>query len=204
MVTISPASIPVGMLGAKYAVQFEAMGGRLPYTWCAADLPDGFVFTPQGVLSGASFLAVSQTVFISATDSNNPPQQASLYLQLIIDNSPTPPPPPPPPLLISPVNQLFHGRVQGLYGPITMTFQLSAETGSFPLSWSISKCPYTIDNEGLVSADVSTRFNGPFTVTLHDSEGRSAQIQINSWVRVEPYPPYSRNYFAHYTSTGNS
>jgi hypothetical protein len=85
VISISPASLPDGTNGVAYqTTTFSATGGHPPYTWSTptvggtaqTQLPDGLVFSSDGVLSGTPTSDNSPGIYdfaITVTDSSGPP-----------------------------------------------------------------------------------------------------------------------------------
>ncbi|MBB6501399.1 putative Ig domain-containing protein [Pedobacter cryoconitis] len=71
--TLPPATLPNGQVGAVYAPQTlpAPVGGAAPYTYVATNLPPGLTFDPTTrTISGTPTLGGSFTVTVSVTDSN--------------------------------------------------------------------------------------------------------------------------------------
>ena len=71
-ITISPATLPGGVVGVPYSQTLSSSGGAAPYTYSIAsgNLPIGIAFSSAGVVSGTPTTAGSYTANIRSTDSN--------------------------------------------------------------------------------------------------------------------------------------
>jgi hypothetical protein len=72
--TILETSLPTLNAGIETRVPLHATGGVPPYHWTitAGDLPDGIVFTPDGVLSGRPTKPGNFAITVAVFDSNRP------------------------------------------------------------------------------------------------------------------------------------
>lgn len=72
VITLSPATLPLGTVGAAYSQTLTAAGGTAPYVYTitAGALPTGMTLSPTGVLSGTPTIAGTSTPTIRATDAN--------------------------------------------------------------------------------------------------------------------------------------
>jgi hypothetical protein len=73
VITISPATLPAGLVGAPYSQAVTATGGTAPYTYAvtAGALPAGLVLDPNtGLISGTPTAGGTFSFTITATDSN--------------------------------------------------------------------------------------------------------------------------------------
>lgn len=69
-VTISPATLPGGVVGTVYSQSLSSSGGIAPYTYSivSGSLPIGLAFSSAGVVSGTPVAAGSYTATIRSTD----------------------------------------------------------------------------------------------------------------------------------------
>ncbi|WP_237152930.1 autotransporter domain-containing protein [Oryzibacter oryziterrae] len=91
--TLTPASLPHGVVGAPYSETFVASGGTAPYTYeqraRASGLPAGFVLAADtGILAGTPREAGTFTFSVTATDSGA--HTVTRSYSLIIDPKPDP------------------------------------------------------------------------------------------------------------------
>jgi CSLREA domain-containing protein len=72
-ITLSPASLPSGAVGATYSQTITASGGTAPYTFAVTSggLPDGLTLSSNGLLSGTPTAGCNFSFTITATDANN-------------------------------------------------------------------------------------------------------------------------------------
>jgi hypothetical protein len=99
-ITVSPATLPVPVVGVPYSQTITASGGTPPYTFTLSSgvLPPGLNLNPTSgttaVISGTPASAGIFTFTITATDANGCP--GSRTYSFTITAGPPPPPPPPP------------------------------------------------------------------------------------------------------------
>lgn len=72
--TILETSLPTLNAGIEIRVPLHATGGVPPYHWTitAGDLPDGIIFTPDGMLSGRPTKPGNFAITVAVFDSNHP------------------------------------------------------------------------------------------------------------------------------------
>jgi hypothetical protein len=75
VMTVAPATLPVGAVGVAYRQQIAASGGTgaSTFTVLSGTLPAGLTLSAAGLLSGTPTAIVSSTVTIEATDANGCP-----------------------------------------------------------------------------------------------------------------------------------
>jgi hypothetical protein len=86
-------SLPNATLGVQYTQTITAQGGLAPYTYAitAGTLPPGITLDPAtGVFSGIPTAPGASSFTLTATDSENPKQTASLPLILLVEYPTTP------------------------------------------------------------------------------------------------------------------
>src|SRR5205085_7661290 len=71
-ISITPTTLPSGVVGASYSQTLTATGGAgtPTFTVSAGTLPTGLTLTSAGVLSGIPTLASNTNITIKATDTN--------------------------------------------------------------------------------------------------------------------------------------
>ncbi len=71
-ITLSPTTLPNGVVGTNYSESITATGGTSPYTYAvtSGSVPTGLTLSSAGVLSGSPTTAASFTFTVSATDAN--------------------------------------------------------------------------------------------------------------------------------------
>lgn len=98
VISVSPATLPPGVVGTFYSQTVAASGGTAPFTFTVSSggLPPGLTLNPAtGVISGTPTAAGTFNFTITATDSSL--CTGSLVFSIQITGVPPPPPPPPPP-----------------------------------------------------------------------------------------------------------
>lgn len=84
VITLSPPSLPDGMVEVAYSQNITASGGTAPYTYAitSGSLPSGFVLDPSGLLSGSTSFPGNYSFTITATDATGC-QGSTAYLLAI-------------------------------------------------------------------------------------------------------------------------
>src|SRR5579871_967427 len=91
-VTISPLTLPGGVVGVAYSQTLTASGGSTPYTWAVASgaLPTGLTLNVMnGTISGTPTTANTFTFSISATDSMANSGSQSFTVTIAASSTPT-------------------------------------------------------------------------------------------------------------------
>jgi hypothetical protein len=85
-ITLSPATLPAGTVGAAYSQTIVGSGGTGPYVYTLASgtLPAGLTITSAGVLSGTPTTAGTSTVSIRGTDANGCFKETAYTLNTIV------------------------------------------------------------------------------------------------------------------------
>lgn len=74
---------PVAEVGRPFSTTVKASGGKAPYAWQPAQLPDGFAFDPQtGVLSGQPTAPGTVTITLALKDALGTTSQLALRLRV--------------------------------------------------------------------------------------------------------------------------
>jgi uncharacterized protein YhjY with autotransporter beta-barrel domain len=157
-ITVSPATLPGGTVGAAYSQTATASGGTAPYTWQLASgaLPAGLTLSAAGVLSGTPTSSASVTFTLRATDSSTG-TGAPFSGQRSYTVAPAAPT-----ITIAPVTlpagqvgQAYSGTLTASGGTAPYTFNVSA--GALPPGLSMSSA-------GVLSGQPTTA--GTFNVTI--------------------------------------
>src|SRR5690606_1797502 len=71
VLTVTPATLPSGIVGVAYSQALGATGGNAPYTFAvtAGALPDGLALSPGGALTGTPTTQGNFSFTVTATDS---------------------------------------------------------------------------------------------------------------------------------------
>ena len=78
---ITTVSLPDGAAGKSYIATLDARGGLAPYSWSTASaLPQGLLFTPDGVFTGTPTAPFTGSLTITVTDQANTNASATLSL----------------------------------------------------------------------------------------------------------------------------
>ncbi|HEY0660566.1 MAG TPA: putative Ig domain-containing protein [Lysobacter sp.] len=89
-ITITPATLPDGVVGTAYSQTFVGSGGTGPYTFAlpSGALPPGISLSSAGIFSGTPALAGAYTFAIIATDSFGNASAPTSYTVDILDQTP--------------------------------------------------------------------------------------------------------------------
>jgi hypothetical protein len=174
--SISPSTLPAGMVGQAYSQTMTATGGASPYTWSTTGLPSPLTIgSSSGVISGTPTAAFSGTVTIKVTDNNG--FTATITPTLTINAA----------LSISPTT-LATGLVNQAYSQ-TMT----ATGGASPYTWSATGLPSPLtigSSSGIISGTPTAAFSGTVTIKVTDNNGFTATITptltINAALSISP------------------
>src|SRR5579883_225626 len=90
--TVTPSTLPGGLTGQQYLVQFNASGGTTPFTWTVTTgpLPPGITFTPTSgptaQLTGTPTTTGTFAFTITVVDGSTPARSTILNLSLTVTN----------------------------------------------------------------------------------------------------------------------
>lgn len=162
--SISPATLPDGAVGAAYSQTLTATGGTAPYVWSLATgsaLPPGLgLDPPTGVLSGTPLTAGTFNFTVTVRDSAGTPLTGSRAYTMTIQPS----------NVLTITTTSLPGAVVGT--PYSQT--LAASGGTPPYTWSVSvgvlPAGLALDPAtGVISGTPTTAETANFTVTVTDS-----------------------------------
>ncbi|GEP45558.1 putative Ig domain-containing protein [Brevifollis gellanilyticus] len=162
-ITISPATLPAGLVGASYSQTVTASGGTAPYVWnvSAGTLPAGLSLSTGGVLSGTPTASngAGVNVTLRAVDNTGCAVTRAFIIQVcpVIDLSPTT-------LGNGTVGASYSQTVSGTGGTGPYTFSLAS--GS--LSWATLNA-----TTGAVSGTPTSTATVSFTLRATDANGCS-------------------------------
>jgi hypothetical protein len=163
VLTVSPLTLPMGMVRSAYSQTLTATGGTAPYRYAvtAGTLPQGLSLGASGVLAGTPALSGTYLFTITATDSSVPPNTTSVAYALVIQAAP------PAVITISP-SSLPNGTVGVAYSQT-----LSASGGTPPYSFYSGPSPFppgiTMSSSGVISGTPTTAGSYSTPVYAQDS-----------------------------------
>ncbi len=165
-ITISPATLPNGAVGAAYSQTLTATGGAAPYVWSVASgsLPAGLTLNAgTGVIGGTPTAAGTATFTAQATDSTQAFGQAK-YTVIVTTG----------PLTIT-TTSLPDGVAGSAYSQT-----LAATGGTPPYAWAVTAgslpAGLTLNaSTGAIAGTPSAAAASSFTVTVTDSVKATAQ-----------------------------
>ena len=80
---VTTTSLPAGVAGSSYIATLDARGGIAPYSWSTVSaMPQGLLFTADGVLTGTPSAPFSGSLLFTVTDQANTKASATLPLTI--------------------------------------------------------------------------------------------------------------------------
>jgi hypothetical protein len=172
--SVSPASLPQGLVGAAYSQTLTATGCAGPYTWSvlSGTLPGGFSLSSGGVISGTPTVGGSFTFFVQVTGSGcSGGATFTLHVGPWITTWP-----------VLPTAAVGAGYSQAL----------SAAGGAPPYAWSVASgtlpAGFTLSSAGVISGAPTTAEASTFGITVTDSAAATASQTFSLTVN----PPRSQ------------
>ncbi|MFN7973827.1 MAG: putative Ig domain-containing protein [Acidobacteriota bacterium] len=170
-ITLSPGTLPSGVVGSAYGQTITASGGTAPYTFAVTSgaLPPGLALLPTGDLSGVPTTAGVYNFTVTATDANG--CTGSLAYQVLICN------------VISLAPATLPNGTQGV--PYSQTITASGGTAPYSFAVTAGSLPagLSLSAGGVLSGTPTTPGTSSFTVTATDSGGctgsRAYQLTID-------------------------
>jgi type VI secretion system secreted protein VgrG len=179
VITISPATLPAGTVGAAYSQTLTGSGGTAPYTFTvrSGTLPAGLTLTAAGLLSGTPTTAGSSTVVIRGTDANGCFAERTYVIAIAPASCPV--------ITISPAT-LPSGTV-GV--PYSQTLSGSGGTAPYIFAVSSGTLPagLTLTPAGLLSGTPTTAGSSTVVIRGTDANGCFAERPYSMLVLV-PVP----------------
>ena len=164
--SIETKDIPVATVGEDFLYQFESLGGVPPYSWnIATGLPNEFVLSPNGLLSGFPTLPGEATFTISVTDQTG--LSESREFNLTIESTPL--------------------RVVSRNVPVMLLCddyfaELEAKGGLPPYNWRFvsGNLPngVSLTEFGEISGSVDEDLSGSFVARVIDANNKKADRNI--------------------------
>jgi FG-GAP-like repeat/Bacterial Ig-like domain (group 3)/Putative Ig domain/FG-GAP repeat len=162
-ISVSPVTLPMGMVRSAYSQTLTTTGGTGPYRYSvtAGTLPQGLNLGASGVLAGTPALSGTYSFTITATDSSATPNTTSVAYVLVIQAAP------PAVITISP-SSLPNGMAGVAYSQT-----LSGNGGTPPYTFSADPSTFppgiTMSSSGVISGTPTTGGNYSITVYAKDS-----------------------------------
>ena len=179
-VTVNPASLPNGTVGAAYSQAVTASGGNGSFTYSvsAGSLPAGLSLNPSsGLLSGTPTSAATSSFTVTATDGNGVTGSRAYSVTIAAGIAVNPAT-----LPSASVGTPYTQTITATGGTGTYTFSVTA--GALPAGLSLN--PST----GAITGTPTTAATGSFTITATDGNGatgsRSYTFTVNAGIAVNP------------------
>ncbi|HXG68308.1 MAG TPA: putative Ig domain-containing protein, partial [Blastocatellia bacterium] len=179
---LTPAALPLAVIGAPYTLELRAAAGTAPYTWKKKNkpkfgrLPDGISLSSDGRLTGTPTAQGVYQFTLHVNDAAG--KRASRAFTLEVG-------PPPPPLEIR--TMALPIALQG----IPYTAALEAAGGVAPYTWAVEggilPDGLTMTSAGVISGRPTTIGAVNFTLRLRDAVGTSTTKSF--FIIINPPPP---------------
>jgi hypothetical protein len=162
--TITPAPLVIttqtlvsGVAGTAYSATLNAVGGDLPYTWTAPNIPSGLSLSAAGVLSGTPSSSGTYSIPFTVTDSKK--ATATTTLGLVIKAN----------AITITTTALPNGTVSSLY-----SFTVAATGGAGSNKWAATNLPPGLSisgSTGTISGSPTSAGQYVTVVTVTDAAG---------------------------------
>ncbi len=179
-VTVNPASLPNGTVGAAYSQAVTASGGNGSFSYgvSAGSLPAGLSLNPSsGLLSGTPTTAATSSFTVTATDGNGVTGSRAYSVTIAAGIAVNPAT-----LPSASVGTPYTQAITATGGTGTYTFGVTA--GALPAGLSLN--PST----GAITSTPTTAATSSVTITATDSNGatgsRSYTFTVNAGIAVNP------------------
>jgi hypothetical protein len=163
LITVAPATLPIGRVGVAYSQQLTASGGTGTYVFSVASgtLPAGLTLTAGGLLSGTPTTQGSSPVTIRATDGASCPGVTTYAMVIAPSSCPV--------ITLAPPT-LPSGTLGVAY---RQQITASGGTGSYVFSVASGTLPagLTLSPGGLLSGTPTTLVSSTVTIQATDGSG---------------------------------
>jgi hypothetical protein len=163
VISVSPVTLPMGMVRSAYSQTLTAAGGTGPYRFAvtAGTLPQGLSLGGSGVLAGTPALSGTYSFAITVTDSSATPNTTSVAYALVIQAAP------PAVITISP------SSLPNATAGVAYSQALSGNGGTAPYTFSADPSTFpagiTMSSSGVISGTPTTAGSYSMTVYATDS-----------------------------------
>ena len=175
--TITAATLPSVNVGGAYSQSLQATGGTAPYQWSISSghLPAGLTLTrATGAITGTPSTAGTAIFTVTASDSSNPVQTASVLMSVLVNPAQS--------TLanVTPLSILVPASASGTVGS-AFTKSLGVSGGTSPYTWSIQSgslpAGLSLSASGIIAGTPASGSNGSYSVTVSVADAESpAQI----------------------------
>ncbi|MCY4587339.1 MAG: putative Ig domain-containing protein [Bryobacterales bacterium] len=182
-ISIATSSLrPTTESGTRYRQQLEAVRGLSPYRWSARDLPPGFTLSPSGLLSGELRASGVFTLEIAVSDSSSPIRSGTQRYTVLVPDERIPLR-----FEITSHERLPSGTVGRPHSQL-----LAARGGKPPYAWRVADGMLPpglqLDSRGLLSGAPAAAGVFPFTLSVEDSDSKTAASEIMLTIEPEGGP----------------
>ncbi len=164
-ITVTPISLPHGIVGSSYGQAISASGGTAPYSFglTAGALPAGLAFSPSGALSGIPTTVGTSSFTVIVTDAQG--CTGTRGYSIVVDC---------PAIALSP-SSLPNGTAGSPYGQSILG---SGGTAPYTFARSAGLLPagLTLSAAGVVSGNPTTVGTSSFTITATDAQGCAGSV----------------------------
>jgi hypothetical protein len=170
---IASTQLEVGQIGAEYAFQLRARGGKSPHTWSAKGLPDGIELDmANGVLAGTPETEGEFAIAFTLQDAEG--KTVGKSLTLIVRASP----------LFVTTSALEGGQIERAYQT-----RLAAQGGEPPYLWDLAggnlPAGLVLDPlSGVLSGVPTEKHEGLLRVRVMDTEGKTDSADLPLEIRA--------------------
>ena len=160
--SITPASLSGGTVGAGYSAALTATGGTSPYAWSLASgsLPAGLTLSTAGVISGTPKASGSSSFTVTVKDSAASPQSVTGSESIAVA------------VAVIPI-QLTTSSLPGGTVSTAYSATLTASGGTSPYTWSVVSgslpAGLNLSTAGVISGTPTTTGTSAFSVQVKDS-----------------------------------
>jgi type II secretory pathway pseudopilin PulG len=151
----------VSRLGLAASLQATAIGGWLPLTWTATNLPPGLTITTAGMISGTPTTLGTYAVTVRATDRKGNTDSDSFSWTVVN------------PLVLTNSGDQVSRSGTAVSRPLVVS------GGARPLTWSATGLPAGLSintSTGVISGTPTTSQTRSVTVTVTEADGRATSV----------------------------
>jgi hypothetical protein len=185
VVSLTPATMPAGVVGVAFSQTVLGAGGTAPYTFAvsAGALPPGLTLTAAGVLAGTPTTAGTTAVTIRGTDANG--CAGDIAYSIVIAAAPVPPP-------VCPVITLAPVPIPNGTVAVAYSVAMSGSGGTAPYSFGVTlgalPAGLTLTGAGVLAGTPTAAGSSTFTIRGTDALGCFAELVSTVVIAAAPPP----------------